>query len=155
MTAQQVFAKSLLHTFLDRAGKGLRPTYTTSDGKNALGQFECICTLPKVCTGKGSFESQQFSGIGASRSMASAKAAESAWAFVQGTRANEAFQFKRFKSDLWTAICSSFTPEVDPVRCVSHHVLTSDEYLWMHDTHQPAAAEALQEKSTPAFAMSS
>ncbi|CAL5219745.1 g1644 [Coccomyxa viridis] len=43
--------------------------------------------------------------------MASAKAAEAAWAFVQGTKANEAFTFKRFKQDLWTAICSSFTPE--------------------------------------------
>ena len=154
MTAQQVSAKSLLHNFLDRAGKGLRPTYTTSDGKNAVGQFECICVLPKVCTPTGSFESQQFSGEGASRSMASAKAAGSAWAFVQGTRANEAFQVKRFKQDFWTTLCSSFTPEVDPWCCVSHHVLSHDTYLCMHDVHQPAAAQALQKRSIPSVAMS-
>ena len=146
MASQQLSAKSLLHTFLDRAGKALRPTYTTSDAKNALGHFECICTLPTVYTATGSFGSQQFMGEGASRSLASAKAAEVAWAGVQGSRANEAFQAKRFKQDLWTAICSTFTPEV----CLDPDVCSQ---IRMHPMHQPAAAEALYKDGMPSFAM--
>ncbi len=133
MAPQQVSAKSLLHTFLDRAEKGSRPTYTTSEGKNALGNYDCICTLPKVSTATGTFETQQFTGEGASRSTASAKAAEEAWAFVQGTKANEAFTFKRFKQDLWTAICSSFTPEVRSYPTCLHSAPK-------HNMQQPAAA---------------
>ena len=136
----------MLHTFLDRAGKGLRPTYTTSDAKNALGHIECICTLPTVCTTTGSFESQQFMGEGASNSLASAKAAEVAWAFVQGTKANEAFQVKRFKQDLWTAVCSIFTIEVS----LDHDSCTHHCMQWMHLS---AAVEALHKDSTASFAI--
>ncbi len=116
LAAQQPSAKFLLHTFLDRAGKGLKPTYTTSDAKNAQGLFECTCTLPSVTTTTGHLESQSFMGEGPSKNLSSAMAAESAWAFAQGTKAHEAFHFKRSKQDLWSSIASALTPEASVMK---------------------------------------
>ena len=50
-------------------------------------------------------------GEGPSKNLSSAKAAESAWAFAQGTKAHEAFHFKKSKKDLWSSITSALTPE--------------------------------------------
>ena len=126
MAARELSAKSILHTFMDKASKGSKPAYTTSEAKNALGHFECVCTLPEVSTVTGAFQRQQFRGNGASKGLASAKAAESAWTFVQSTKAHEAFQSHPIQEDLWTAICSSCTSEVCFCLCM-HITLTSEQ----------------------------
>lgn len=112
MAAQQASPKALLNVFLDRAGVGLKPSYATADVKNDQGQFECTCMIPAVNTSTGSFDGQSLMGEGTSKKLAASRAAESAWAFVQGTKAHEAFTHKPANQDLWAAICSALTPEV-------------------------------------------
>ena len=112
MTTQQLAARFLLQSTLDRAAKGVQASYVTSPAKNGEGQYECTCTLPAVCTASGSFDAQVFIGLGTSKKMAVKVAAEKAWAFVQGTKAADAFEHLQARQDLWGAICSALTAEV-------------------------------------------
>ena len=123
MSAQQIPAKGLLHSFLIQATKGKPPCYVTSDAKNIQGQFECTCTLPPVCIATGSFDAQTFTGIGTSKKLAAAKAADLAWAFVQQTKSADALLYKQAKHDLWAAICSSLTAEVSPTEAPTDRCL--------------------------------
>ena len=112
MATQQMAARFLLQSNLDRAAKGVQASYVISPAKNSEGQYECTCTLPAVCTASGSFDEQAFIGLGTSKKMAVKVAAEQAWGFVQGTKAADAFQHMQASQDLWGAICSALTADV-------------------------------------------
>ena len=115
MATQQIAARFLLQSALDRAAKGVQASYVTSHIKNGEGQYECTCTLPAVCTSSGSFDERAFIGLGTSKKMALKVAAEQAWAFVQNTKAADAFQHMQASQDLWGAICSALTADVSSI----------------------------------------
>lgn len=141
MAAQQASPKALLNVFLGRVGVSLKPSYAIADVKNDQGHFECTCTIPAVITSTGSLEGQSFMGEGPSKKLAASRAAESAWAFVQGTKAHEAFKHKLANQDLWASICSALTPEARILVHTRPHLHGC--LFYVYTLHAPNACHAV------------